>query len=122
MPTHHRTEGVPSQRQHVSLAERHRRKREQLELLLDARNRLAIVATERRSHDLPGCWEDVRLLYLVEQIIERHWPDLFAERLEDWTAADDTLLHSPRRLHPECGICQAIAANRGGSPATPVVA
>jgi hypothetical protein len=119
MPTHHRTEGVPSQRQPVSLAERRRRKREQLELLLEARNRLAIVATERRSHDLPGCWEDVRLLYLVEQIIERHWPDLFAERLDYWAAADDALLHSPRRLHPECGICQAIATHRGASPAPP---
>lgn len=90
-----------------------RLRRARLDSLLDVRWRLARLAIERRSHNLDDA-VDVFLEQLqVESTIDREFPGVADQKFPDWLDADLSLEHDASVLHPECGICQAIARRAG---------
>lgn len=89
------------------------RRRARLDWLCDIRSRLAIHTIERRSHGLDDTAETHLQLMAVEATIDREYPETFTERFAAWVEEETRLEHDPNWLHPECGICQAIA-NRSG--------
>lgn len=95
-----------------------RRRRRRLEHLLDLRSRLAVLAAERRAHDLDDAIDTFGQQLAVESALSEEFPDTYAERLGDWARQDAELDHRPTQLSADCGICQAIAT-RGGVNLTP---
>ena len=92
---------------------RARRDRERLERLLDRRERLATRAAELRSHGLPQSLEELDVMYLIEEVIDEEWPDVFHAQIAAWATHDDDLLHSPMQVDPRCRICQRKAGHGG---------
>ncbi len=91
----------------VQLNERHPRRRVHLQRLLDVRARLAVLAAEQRSHDLPEQQEITRLLWAVEETIHGGWPRTYYEQFPQWCADEETLLHEPTRSATSCSVCRA---------------
>lgn len=89
------------------------RRRARLEGLLDIRARLSTLSVERRSHGLEDAMETFGQQMAVEAAIDQEFPEVFAERFGAWVAAEVQLEHDTYRMHPECGICQAIAQRAG---------
>lgn len=89
------------------------RRRARLEGLLDIRSRLSTLSVERRSHGLEDAMETFGQQMAVEAILDQEFPEVFLERLGAWVTAEAQLEHDNDRMHPECGICQAIAQRAG---------
>jgi hypothetical protein len=86
-----------------------RRQQRRLEQLLLRRERLARIADERESHDLPD-FEDYRYeLAVVEQAIGHCWPTYWEENFASWASSDGALMHSPDQPRADCGICSSHA-------------
>ena len=99
-----------------------RSRRARLDSLLDIRWRMAKLAVERRSHNLDDADDTFREQLLVESTIDWEFPGVVDERFADWLEADVRLEHDAGFLHPECGICQAIAQRAGISFPPPYAA
>src|SRR5687767_11250198 len=68
-----------------------RRQQRRLEQLLLRRERLARIADERESHDLPDV-EDYRYeLSVVEEAIGHCWPTYWEENFSSWASSDGAL-------------------------------
>lgn len=89
------------------------RRRARLEGLLDVRARLSTLSVERRSHGLEDAMATFSQQMAVESAIDHEYPEVFAERFGAWVEAEVQLEHDAYRMHPECGICQAIAQRSG---------
>lgn len=96
-----------------SLASDPRSRRARLDTLLDIRWRMAKLAVERRSHNLDDAIDTFHEQLLVESTIDREFPGVVDEKFGDWIEADARLEHDAGFLHPDCGICQAIAQRAG---------
>lgn len=90
-----------------------RRRRRRLEHLLDLRSRLAVLAAERRAHDLDDAIETFGQQLAVESAVSEEFPDTYAERIADWARQDAEREHQPPQMSADCGICQAIATRSG---------
>lgn len=90
-----------------------RERRARLDTLLDVRSRLAMLAAERRSHNLEDAIDTFQEQMHVEATIDREFPGVVDERFADWLDAEARLEHDAGFLHPECGICQVIAQRSG---------
>lgn len=90
-----------------------RKRRARLDTLLDVRWRLARLATERRSHNLDDAADTFQEQLLVEAAIGHEFPEVVDEKFPSWIESDAALEHDASVLHPECGICEAIARRAG---------
>jgi len=111
MTTDHRTIEVGSNV--TSIAAQRARRRARLEHLLDLRERLAVIAAERRSHNLDDAWEHELELYRVEQVIADGWPRVYVERFPVWMEHEHAVEHPTGVLTDRCGICAGIAGAGG---------
>ena len=96
----------------VSSLDLHRQRR-RLDQLLELRATLSRAAAERRSHRLDDADYLYGLQLHVEQSIRDQSPDTFDERFSDWMAEEAAAEHPVGILTPGCGICQALASDRG---------
>lgn len=90
-----------------------RRRRRRLEHLLDLRSRLAVLAAERRAHDLDDAMDTFGQQLAVEAALSEEFPDTYSERIADWARQDAEREHQPPQMSADCGICQAIATRSG---------
>ncbi|MGB8650073.1 MAG: hypothetical protein WCD35_05365 [Mycobacteriales bacterium] len=84
-----------------------RRRSKRLAELLERRERLARIAVERDSHDLPDSGDYRYELAVVEQAIGHCWPDVWEQQFADWVTQDAQRMHSPERPNDDCVICHA---------------
>jgi hypothetical protein len=90
-----------------------RRRRRRLEHLLDLRTRRAVLAAERRAHNLDDAMDTFGQQLAVESAVSEEFPDTYAERIADWARQDAEREHQPPQMSADCGICQAIATRSG---------
>ena len=98
---------------------RSERRQCRLEQLLRRRERLACIAVERMSHDLPDSQDYVLEQLQLEQALHHCWPDVYEQLFDTWVLEDVSRVHTPDRPHPGCGICLASHSVGGRSDEPP---
>jgi len=91
------------------------RRRRHLKHLLDTRDRLAILATERFSHGLDDAADTFALMVDVEDEIRDLFPDVHGALFPRWISTLAKASHEPGEFNRHCGICIA----RDGAPQLP---
>lgn len=86
------------------------RRQRRLEQILRRRERLAAIAVERMSHDLPDSHDYVLEQLQLEQSIQHCWPEVYDRLLDTWVMEDVSRMHTSDRPLPGCGICIATTA------------
>ena len=89
------------------------RQRRRIDRLLEVRATLSQAAAERRSHRLDDADYMYGLQLAVEDVIRDQYPETFEERFSRWTADEAASEHPVGVLTPGCGICHAMARDRG---------
>ncbi len=84
-----------------------RRRRRHLDRLLQARDLLATVSTERYCHGLPDAAEAFTQMAHVEDEIAVLYPDVHAHLFPSWVSNVPEAVHEPGDYNPQCGICRA---------------
>jgi hypothetical protein len=117
-PTHPSVSDDPKATSAADELQRRRRR----DSLLNLRRSLAVLATERRAHQLDDAWETFDQQLAVEAVIAQDFPRVYRQQLADWATLDNLLDHDPARLSPDCGICRAIADRSGINVEPPAAA
>lgn len=91
------------------------RRQQRLEQLLQRRDRLAIIAVERQSHDIPDADGYLHELLTVEQAIAHCWPEVHEEVFGAWIDSDVELMHTPETPRLTCAICACQERSSGNS-------
>ena len=83
------------------------RLRRHLARLLEAHDRLALIATERLSHGLDDGNEYFALMIGIEDEVSALYPAVHAELFPTWISGVPGASHEPGGFASECGICRA---------------
>ena len=86
------------------------RRRRHLKHLLQTRDRLAVLATERFSHGLDDAADTFSLMIDVEDEIGDLFPEVHAALFPRWITTVAQTSHEPGEYKRRCGICAATAS------------
>lgn len=81
------------------------RRQRHLKHLLQTRDRLALLATERFSHGLDDASDTFALMIDVEDEIGDLFPDVHTALFPRWISTVAKASHEPGDYNPHCGIC-----------------
>lgn len=74
--------------------------------LLEVRDRLALYATERESHNLDDAHDAFMAMVAVEDEIAAQAPQVHATFFAAWATAHEASAHEPGESNAQCGICR----------------
>ncbi|TFH68199.1 hypothetical protein [Cellulomonas sp. HD19AZ1] len=79
--------------------------------LLEVRDRLALYATERASHNLDDAHDAFMAMVAVEDEIAVQAPKVHAGLFAAWATGCDAAGHEPGAFNARCGICRGANAS-----------
>lgn len=82
------------------------RLRRHLQHLLEVRDKLAVLSTERFSHNLDDDAETFALMIGVEDEIAALFPEVHNKLFATWITTVAKASHEPGDYNPHCGICR----------------
>ncbi len=101
----------PREDEHV-VALTGRRRTRHLARLLQTRDMLARLYTERYCHALPDAHETFTQMANVEEEIALLFPDVHTHLSPAWIEDIPDTVHEPGDYNPKCGICRAGNTNQ----------
>ena len=96
----------PREDEHV-VALTGRRRARHLARLLETRDMLARLYTERYCHDLDDAGQAFIQMTHVEEEIALLYPDVHGHLFPTWVSEIPDAVHEPGQFNPRCGICRA---------------
>ncbi|UCN13614.1 hypothetical protein LFM56_11930 [Cellulomonas iranensis] len=84
-----------------------RRRTRHLTRLIEMRDTLARLYTERYCHDLDDAGEAFIQMVHVEEEIALLYPDVHGHLFPTWVSEIPDTVHEPGQFNPRCGICRA---------------
>jgi hypothetical protein len=106
-PTQHPDRIEPVRDEEYAVPLTGRRRRRHLDRLLQMRDMLATVSTERYCHGLPDAADAFTQMANVEDEIAVLYPDVHAHLFAEWVSNIPEAVHEPGEYNPQCGICRA---------------